>query len=281
MLIVGASYAYIKANTPSITNLFSTGMRFELSYDANGGTGSVDPDVFQAAAGTTSHTFNVKDGTGLAKEGFSFLGWAESAAATTAQYIPGDSEHGSITLGLLNSKKTLYAVWQQDVTVTLSYDTVGGSPEIASQSHALSTTEDSYTFQVTADEPVMDNFTFKGWSETAGGAATLQAGDEVTLTRTSPTKTIYAVWEQNITFTLNYNLNEGTADPTIGPQTWTSAGTVESYRLDILSDVPTRENYDFLGCPRIPRLKPFTPFGNWRRSITTMNWSTTSTSPKI
>ena len=246
MIVAGVSYAYIKTNTPSITNLFSTGLRFELIYDANGGTGSVASDVYQAPAGTTSHEFTVKSGEGLAREGYTFLGWSKNVSATTAEYIPGDAEHGSITLGLLDSRTTLHAVWQKDVTVALSYDTNGGSPAIASQSHALATTEDSYTFSVTSSKPGKNGFTFQGWAEAdAPTVVAYHENDPITLTRANPTKTLVAVWEENVTVSLSYIVNGGS--PELPTETHMLAANESTFTFNVTDTEVTREGYIFKG----------------------------------
>ena len=81
---------------------------FELRYDANGGTGAPDSQTYTALSATsTQATFTVPNQTPT-KEGYTFKGWADSAAATTAQYQPG----GPIAVKHTDSPKTVYAVWE-------------------------------------------------------------------------------------------------------------------------------------------------------------------------
>ena len=74
---------------------------YEVAYNANGGSG------------TTSRTYHVygvssKLSTGsFTRDGYKFLGWSESASATTPQYAPG----ASVTKLAPSNTKTLYAVW--------------------------------------------------------------------------------------------------------------------------------------------------------------------------
>lgn len=73
-------------------------IKYTITYDANGGTGSVaSVDV------VAGQSVNVSDGTGLtAPEGKEFSGWAKSASAKTA----------TVTSSFTPDKDTtLYAVW--------------------------------------------------------------------------------------------------------------------------------------------------------------------------
>ena len=82
---------------------------FELKYDANGGTGAPDSQTYTALSATsTQATFTVPNQTPT-KEGYTFKGWADSAAATDAQYQPGDT----VDVKHENSPKTVYAVWEE------------------------------------------------------------------------------------------------------------------------------------------------------------------------
>lgn len=92
---------------------------FELRYDANGGTGAPDSQTYTALSATsTQATFTVPDQTPT-KADYTFKGWADSAAATTAQYQPG----GPIAVKHENSPKTVYAVWEgSDPIPVPSYD---------------------------------------------------------------------------------------------------------------------------------------------------------------
>lgn len=92
---------------------------FELKYDANGGTGAPASQTRTAAHPTVNRvTFTVPNQT-PSKEGYTFKGWADSAAATTAQYQPG----GTVDVKHENSPKTVYAVWEgSDPIPVPSYD---------------------------------------------------------------------------------------------------------------------------------------------------------------
>lgn len=92
---------------------------FELHYNANGGTGAPDSQTYTSFSATsTQATFTIRDQIPT-KDGYTFKGWADSAAATTAQYQPG----GTIAVKHENSPKTVYAVWEgSDPIPVPSYD---------------------------------------------------------------------------------------------------------------------------------------------------------------
>lgn len=95
-------YAFDAAGNYSVADLsvYVPGETTTLSYDANGGTGA--PPAQTKQFGTA---LMISEDFVPSRTGFTFLGWAESAAATAAQYQPG----GSFTK---EENITLYAVWQ-------------------------------------------------------------------------------------------------------------------------------------------------------------------------
>lgn len=72
---------------------------FTLTYNANGGSGAPAPQT-----GSGSVTLSSAKPT---RSGYTFLGWATSSTATSAQYQPGESFS-------LTKNTTLYAVWQKN-----------------------------------------------------------------------------------------------------------------------------------------------------------------------
>ena len=92
---------------------------FELKDDANGGTGAPASQTRTAAHPTVNRVTFTVPGTIPTKDGCTFKGWADSAAATTAQYQPG----GTVDVKHENSPKTVYAVWEgSDPIPVPSYD---------------------------------------------------------------------------------------------------------------------------------------------------------------
>ena len=74
-----------------------------LNYDANGGENA--PEKQEAKTSAPSAAFTIPQTTPT-RDGYDFLGWADDANATEAQYMPGDR----ITV---SGEKTIYAVWKE------------------------------------------------------------------------------------------------------------------------------------------------------------------------
>ncbi len=79
-----------------------------LSYDANGGTGSMTPDS-RFGEGTVTVRAN-----GFEREGYDFTGWNTAADGKGKAYKPGDELE-------LTESLTLYAQWNKIVTYTVTY----------------------------------------------------------------------------------------------------------------------------------------------------------------
>ena len=90
---------------------------YTVSYDANGGTGA--PAAQTKTHGTTLTLSSTKP----MRTGYTFLGWASSKTATSAQYQPG----GSYTA---NAEVTLYAVWEANTPTPTPTPTPTGDPSI-------------------------------------------------------------------------------------------------------------------------------------------------------
>lgn len=183
--------------------------KYEISYDANGGTGA--PAIQNKTHGTAltlsatvpakyyTVTFHANGGsvnTTTRQVTCEFLGWATSSTATSATYQPG----GSFTT---NANTTLYAVWQDPMLNQYSI-------------------------------PVRAGYVFDGWYTAASG------GSQVTAT-TVITKdmTVYAHWAV-ATYCIEYDANGGTGEP--DPQVKT-----HGVNLTLSSVKPTKTGYTFTG----------------------------------
>ena len=183
--------------------------KYEITYDANGGTNA--PATQNKAHGTNltlsttvpaknyTITFDANGGTvdvSTRQVACEFLGWATTSTATSATYQPGDTF-------TTNANTTLYAVWE--------------NPALAQYSI-----------------PVREGYVFDGWYTAASG------GTQVTLsTVISSNMTVYAHWVI-ATYGVNYDANGGTGAPDTQTKTHGEA-------LTLSTTVPTRENYTFLG----------------------------------
>lgn len=212
----------------------SGGQVYTITYDANGGTGA--PEAQTKTVGTTI-TLSTTEPT---RTGYTFLGWSTNSSATTAEYQPG----GIFTE---NSNTTLYAVWTS-TTVTLKLYPNGGifsyGREFLSASTTIGENISLPTTSDTASIPTRTGYTFLGYSESAT-ATTVQymPGQTIQITKDL---VLYAVWQKNgsVAYVLTFNPNGGAFNGM-------ATNVVKTQTLNrgdaILTDVPTRAGYTFLG----------------------------------
>ena len=150
---------------------------FTINFDANGGVGA--PAMMQAHEDETI-TLPVAVPT---RTDYTFVGWATTADATTAKYMPGDE----FTMG--KAVVTLYAVWKHNPSLT--YDSNGGEFEqTVSVTYPAAGTE----VVVTDVVPQREGHVFAGWSDSADGAVKYVAGDKFTMPDVDAV--LYAVWNK-------------------------------------------------------------------------------------
>lgn len=170
-----------------------------LNYDANKGTNGPEADAVNEVF-TPSYTFTVTDGVPV-REGYKFLGWADSADAAVAKYNAGSQ----ITLTRPETSKTIYAVWQEEEwhhrTYTLYYDQGDGTTITDSQSFGAICTKPwvFYTDNYTNAYPTKTGYTFLGWADTENASTVVydKTGATIDLTKEVFEKTVYPVWKKN------------------------------------------------------------------------------------
>ena len=144
------------------TFTITSGATFNLSYDANTGTGTAPSNL----TGVTTATV----GTGsLAKPGFDFVGWNANSTGSGTDYSTGSS----ITL---TSNLNLFAKW----VATITFDSQGGS-SVASQQYVFGQSG------LTLPTSTKAGSTFAGWATTPTGAVLSGA-------YSSGSATLYAIW---------------------------------------------------------------------------------------
>jgi len=182
---------------------------YTVTFNAN--NGSVTP-----TSGTTNSSGTLASLPAPTRTGYNFAGWY--TAATGGSPVDASTEFCSNT--------TIYAQWTlntytitfnaNDGYVTPTYGTTGTGGTLAS-----------------LPTPTRTGYTFNGWFTAATG------GTAVTESRVySANTTIYAQWTL-ITYTITFNANSGTVDPTSG--TTGTGGTIASL------PTPTRTGYTFTG----------------------------------
>lgn len=147
---------------------------YTVTYNANGGTGAPSKQTkWKDQALTLSSTKPTRTG-------YSFLGWATTASATSAKYAAGASYTS-------NASATLYAVWKAN-TYTVTYNANGGSGAPGSQ-----TKTHDVSLKLSSTKPTRENYNFLGWSgSSTASTPSYAAGSMYT---TNKAITLYAVWE--------------------------------------------------------------------------------------
>ena len=198
---------------------------YNVTYNTNGATSGSNKTVTYDNLAATADALPA----GWAKTGHTFLGWAKSAGATTADYAVGaalTNIDGSGTPAN-GGNYTLYAVWkinQYDVTINYNKNTTGNPTGMPSSS----TTKVNYnaTFSGTAGAaPSLSGYRFDGWAESASGPVVYAAGGSISIPNVTAnvTKTLYAKWTQ--LFTVSYNGNGSTSGTAPASATVASGGS--------------------------------------------------------
>ena len=193
--VVYTNRASFNAESESEITLYAiwTREKFSISFDANGGTGSIDPIEFNS--GDSIETpFNT-----FVKNGYDFIGWSNTKDGTVT-YIEGATY-------TFTSNQTLYAIWrlQEPDKVELIYNANGGTGIMSSQlllpNQEISLNENMFT---------RNGYGFRGWSLTPNGEIVYSNMDDFTMGTTSIT--LYAVWKATDTaIVLNPNGAQGQA----------------------------------------------------------------------
>ena len=168
---------------------------FDVSYNANGGTGAYnDPDI----ASGTQYTVKTQGETGITRTGFNFTGWNTDAGGSGTAYAPGSQT--TITGDL-----ALYAQWEP-ITFDVDYNANGGTGQHSDNDLADGS---QYTVKTQAETGITRaNYNFTGWNTEAGGGGTAYtAGSQITITEDL---TLYAQWTPITQFSVNYEANGGT-----------------------------------------------------------------------
>ena len=176
----------------------ATKYTYTLYYKWNNGTDSTwSTEVTDRPTAATTFTFYV-NGAKLTRDGYTFLGWADTADATTASYKGGDP----IVLDKDNPTKTIFAVWEKNVApieYTVTYYKNDGSAN-----DFFYKTPDwgrpSEQFNIYWGKPTRDGYDFVGWAETRNATeakyASGGAGGKQSWIKLDGPKVLYAVWQE-------------------------------------------------------------------------------------
>lgn len=169
---------------------------YTLTYDANGGTGTVPTDTNKYAKGTYAQ---VVSGSGLTRDGMAFLGWSTDQNAVSPAYYPG----GSVKI---NDNTTLYAVWGTPTgKAAITYHSNFGSD-------AFRKSEDKpinslITVEGYGNLPSRTGYEFTGWNTASDGSGTAYAAG-ATARLTAGGNDLYAQWKaKTYDYTVEYYID--------------------------------------------------------------------------
>ena len=182
--------------TRSLSINVEAALGFTVTFNANGGTGTMQSQVFTAgvAQNLRANTFT--------RTGYTFSGW-RSTPTGAAQY----SNSQSLTV---NTNRTLYAVWVSGYTITFQPNATGVTGTMAPQVFQRNVAQN-----LRANTFARPGFAFAGWSTTPTG--TVQFTDTQNITN-HLVRNLYAVWTTGYVVTFQPNATGVTG--TMLPQTF-------------------------------------------------------------
>lgn len=189
------TYTY-GAGAGRITALWA-GNKYSVAFNANGGSGSMttQTDFFYGTAKALSaNGFTAPSG------GYSFMGWATSAANAAAGTVA-YSNQGNMTTGTTTNggTVTLYAVWRR--TITFKHGKANATTSTVYQYYGGNLTPPTIT--------AISTWTPLGWrDDTSASAKEYGANNTTAFAYTSTVQTLYAVYSR--TLTISYGANGGT-----------------------------------------------------------------------
>ena len=198
-----------------------TANSYTVSFDANGGEGSMDGQSFtyDVAQNLTANAFT--------RSGYTFSGWSTQANGNGTPYT--NAQQVSNLTAENNGTVTLYAQWSE-AGYSISYALNGGA---ASNPASYSVNSADFTL----NNPTKTGYTFTGWSGTGLDGESNMA---VTITQGSTGNRSYtAHWSAN-SYTVIFNANGGDGNMTSQSFTYDVEKALEVNAF-------TRTGYEFSG----------------------------------
>ena len=193
---------------------------YTITFNANGGTGSMPPQIFTRDVAQNLRT------NSFTRSGYSFAGWSTTPTGTVqftdAQRITN------------NVSRTFYAIWTRGYTVTFNAN--GGTGTMAPQVFQRDVAQ-----SIRANTFTRTGYSFVGWRTTPTGT-TAEFTNSQTITN-HVNRTFYAVWSPG--YTITFNANGGTG--TMAPQVF-QRNVAQNLRANAF----TRTGYNFAGWSTTP-----------------------------
>lgn len=178
-------------------------VNYTVTFDANGGEGTMDPQVFRynQPQYLTKNTFT--------REGYTFAGWSTDPNAATATYY----DQQQFTFGEGNSNITIYAVWTT-VQYTVTFDANGGTwgEGVDNVQYVSVNAGSSVEF---LNEPTNVGYTFGGWYRDTNLNGTIDENETIWLERYTVGNniTLLAKWDANVLDFTYYRYNDDGGSP--------------------------------------------------------------------
>ena len=213
---------------------------YPIHYVLNDGTPAGHPAT-NPTGNLTSYTVLTNGGGNInllpaSRNGYTFEGWYDN---------PGFSGAPITAFPAMDAAaKTFYAKWSVPNNYTVTYSLNDGTP--AGHPATNPNTVTSYTVldsNVTLVPATRTGYDFEGWYDNAALSGTPITGF---MSSDAANKHFYAKWSAPKSYTVNWNLNDGTpaGHPAINPNTVTSYSVTDA---DVTIQPATRTGYDFLG----------------------------------
>ena len=188
------------ATTTNKTINFTTLQRYTISYNSNGGDGSID-NQYRDHGSLVATTLS--DGSGFTKTGHTLSRWDTKSTGDETSYAKSASYSS-------NADLALYAVWTPAV-YTITYKDQGGTSFSGSHVDSPSSHPTTHTYgtATSLNSATKTGYTFEGWYTTSGCT---DGTDVTSLGATDYTAniTLYAKWSaKTISLTLDANTANG------------------------------------------------------------------------
>ena len=218
--------------------------RFTVHYEANGGTGSMEDQNFQYAAGGDAYL----NPNAFVRPGYRFLGWSEKADGTGTSYADKAKFQGVPAVN--KATVTLYAQWQAYSPVTIRYTafpndlgtvTLNKGEKIPSAATQETGSPDpALQAIVGATATTAQGSVFEGWYDQRGTLLSTDPQYKPTLVNGLYEGGSYVAHFHAQQYTLRFDANGG--EGTMGDLTYTHGQDQSLTKCGF-----TRAGYDFLG----------------------------------
>lgn len=228
----------------------NTPKTFTVTYDANGGKGTLEP-----ARKTAKEAIVIANADSLSREGFTFSDWNTRKDGKGTSYAPGDKYEEDENL-------TLYAQWKAispTTTYTISYELGGGKLKDRETNPTVYTSE---TETFTLKNPIHESREFLGWK--SKGADDSTAKTNVTIEKgSSRNLSFVAVWSNLGPLSFEYDDEKNCYAVKCVDKTITSCMIPTEY-----NGLPVKiiRGFGFNDCTQLSSItipKSITTIGNW------------------